>query len=59
MTLSREGHIKASRNGLIFGRLLRFFFSVISLSFFFFFLRCADLRSLNDAIPRRTHKGEP
>ncbi|KAL4274342.1 hypothetical protein AHAS_AhasUnG0002500 [Arachis hypogaea] len=56
MTLSREGHIKASRNGLIFGRLLRFFFRFF---FFFFFLRCADLRSLNDAIPRRTHKGEP
>ncbi|QHO30483.1 uncharacterized protein DS421_8g233630 [Arachis hypogaea] len=34
MILSRGGHLKASRNGLIFGRLLRFFSS--------FFLRCAD-----------------
>ncbi|QHN96868.1 uncharacterized protein DS421_18g622460 [Arachis hypogaea] len=53
MTLSRGGHLKASRNGLIFGRLLRFFFPVI------FFLHCANPRSLNDAIPRRTPIGEP
>ncbi|KAL4344510.1 hypothetical protein AHAS_Ahas11G0185600 [Arachis hypogaea] len=56
MTLSRGGHLKASRNGLIFGKLLRFFFPVFS---FFFFLRCADPPSLNDAIPRRTPKSEP
>ncbi|QHO07372.1 uncharacterized protein DS421_14g463100 [Arachis hypogaea] len=55
MTLSRGGHIKASCNGLIFGRLLRFF----SGFFLRFFLPCADPHSLNDAIPRRTHKGEP
>ncbi|KAL4365263.1 hypothetical protein AHAS_Ahas07G0088600 [Arachis hypogaea] len=53
MTLSRERHLKASRNGLIFGRLFRFFFW-----FFSIFLRCADPRSLNDAILRRTPKGE-
>ncbi|QHO07371.1 uncharacterized protein DS421_14g463090 [Arachis hypogaea] len=56
MTLSRGGHIKASRNGLIFGRVLRFFF--FSGFFLGFFLRCADPHSLNDAIPRRTNKEE-
>ncbi|QHO01688.1 uncharacterized protein DS421_13g417310 [Arachis hypogaea] len=54
MTLSRGGYLKASRNCLIFSRLHRFF-----LVFFLFLLRCADPRSLNDAIPRRTPKGEP
>ncbi|QHO01691.1 uncharacterized protein DS421_13g417340 [Arachis hypogaea] len=53
MTLSRGGHLKASRNGRIFGRFFRFFF------FFFFLIRCADLRALNDSIPRRTPKREP
>ncbi|QHN92949.1 uncharacterized protein DS421_17g588430 [Arachis hypogaea] len=51
MTLSRGGHLKASRNGLIFGRLLCFFL--------WFFLRRADPRSLNDTISRRTPKLEP
>ncbi|QHN86168.1 uncharacterized protein DS421_16g543710 [Arachis hypogaea] len=37
MTLSRGGHLKASRNGLIFGRLLRFFFYGF---FIFFFTLC-------------------
>ncbi|QHN96874.1 uncharacterized protein DS421_18g622520 [Arachis hypogaea] len=55
MMLSRGGHLKASRNGLIFGRLLRFFYFFI----FYFFLRCADPRSLNEAILRRTPKGKP
>ncbi|QHO01689.1 uncharacterized protein DS421_13g417320 [Arachis hypogaea] len=54
--LSRGGHLKASRNSLIFGRLLRFFFGFFSL---LFFLHYADPCSLNDAIPRRTPKGEP
>ncbi|QHN98450.1 uncharacterized protein DS421_13g389640 [Arachis hypogaea] len=55
MTLSRGGHLKASRNSLISGRLLRFCF----FHFFPFFLRRADPRSLNDPIPRRTPEGEP
>ncbi|QHN82439.1 uncharacterized protein DS421_20g695830 [Arachis hypogaea] len=55
MTLSRRGDLKASRNGLIFGRLLRFFFRFFSR----FFLHCADPRSLNDVIPSRTPKGKP
>ncbi|QHO30485.1 uncharacterized protein DS421_8g233650 [Arachis hypogaea] len=42
MTLSRGGHLKASRNGLIFGRLLQFFFYVVHTGFFLIFLCCAD-----------------
>ncbi|QHO01690.1 uncharacterized protein DS421_13g417330 [Arachis hypogaea] len=57
MTLSRGGYLKASRNCLIFGRLLRFFSGFFY--FLFFILRCADPRSLNDAILSRTPKGEP
>ncbi|QHN96882.1 uncharacterized protein DS421_18g622590 [Arachis hypogaea] len=56
MTLSRGGHLKASRNGLIFGRLFRFFSPIF---FPVFFLRCAYPRCFNDAILRRTPKGEP
>ncbi|QHN96869.1 uncharacterized protein DS421_18g622470 [Arachis hypogaea] len=52
MTLPRGGHQKPIRNGLIFGKLPQFFFLV-------FFKCCADSRSLNNAIPRRTPKSEP